>query len=155
MQTNNPVFWMLGILFTSAISLYVRQKIACHNSNRKEDKDLIDKINDDIEEVEILAHKFFLLSGADLESKQLQVEINRILKRIGNNTFTLNSRFELSKISKSQLAFKQDITLGDFESVDREVKSSDDILFEKISDSGRRLSSVMELEFKKKYRNNK
>lgn len=151
MALDSPGTIILAII-GGLIGIAIRQYYVSKNNCRKEDRDLIDAINKDIDEVEKLAYKYFSLPASANDTKEQRLEINRIFKRIGNKTYTLAGRFLDSNISKYQLSLKQEVTLGDYESIDREAKDNKNQIYEKISDAARRLNVEMESVFKKKYR---
>lgn len=145
---------VLGPFIGAGIGYYFRILVGRNSADRKEDRELINKIISDIENVEELAYEFYSLSVDNDQSKTLHLQINRLLKQIGGETYILSIRYEENSISKFQLKFKQKITFDDFESVNRQARDHADPLFDEISNCSRKLIGEIELAFHRKYRKN-
>ncbi len=144
-------------LITSALTgvggFYLRYWISRDGSDRKEDRAKLDGLTDEIEKVEEIAYQYYSLTFDAEDTKKISMQINRLMKKIGSDIYSLSVLFEDASITTHQLVFKQKITLNDYESSSRLPRKSSDPLFDDISDATRKLVGGLELAFRRKYRN--
>lgn len=146
-------FCWLGPLVGGAVGYFIRAKLSRDQQDRKEDRAKLDKVVGDIEKIEEFAHQYFASAADSEESKNTPLQINRALKRVGNDTYQMAVLLEDTTIPQLQLAFKQKVTLNaDYESASRQPKASNDQVYSDISDAARRLIGGLELAFRRKYR---
>lgn len=146
-------YYVLTSALAGAAGYYIRYRLSRDSADRKEDRDKLDAVTDDIEKVEDLAYQYYSHCFDADEAKKLSLQINRLMKKIGNDVYQLSVLFEDVHITKLQLAFKQIVTLNDYESSSRMPRVSNDPLFCEISDASRKLVGGLELAFRRKYRN--
>lgn len=146
-------YYVLTMVLGGAAGYYIRYRLSRDGADRKEDRDKLNAVADNIEKVEDLAYQYYSLPFDADEAKKLSLQINRLMKKIGNDVYQLSVIFEDAHITKLQLAFKQIVTLNDYESSSRMPRGSGDPLFCEISDASRKLIGGLELAFRRKYRN--
>lgn len=121
-------------------------------SNRKEDRDSIDKITSLAEEIERDCYQYFCSLDVSEESKSLAhkitCSINSVGRRVNNLANTLNDR----SAKRCMVAYRQSITRETFDSKTRTLLHREHPTLIDISEKTRILIGHLEIKYHNKYR---
>ncbi|MGZ4996579.1 MAG: hypothetical protein ACXV8P_08095 [Methylobacter sp.] len=139
-------------VLSAALGYGTRVLLDKKSSNRKEDRETIDKIISLIENNEIDCFDYYCSIDDEKEVKKLASKITCSVSHVGRRLNHLRPLYNDCNISTYLIQYRRAITLNDFDSITRQLRKLDDPILIKISQCGRALIGHLEIIYKRKYR---
>lgn len=139
-------------VFTFFLGILFNRLVADKTANRKEDRELIDRISSLVAEIEKKAYIYFCLSAADNDAIKTAAEIRSLNSQIGRQVQIFSNSYSYKAVLGHAKRLRQSVSLNGFDDSTRQALLSTDPIFEDISKHCRVLVGDLNMQFNKQYR---
>lgn len=122
-----------------------------HAANRKEDRDMLDKVTELVAQIETKAYLYYTLAATNDQAKIIASEIRSLMSQTGRQVQIFSASFTEKKVNHQVILFRQAVTT-ELDNSERGPLPSSSPIFKNISDQCRILLGDLNMIFSEKYR---